>query len=108
MFRQPFAIPAILLLTVGLPLVLGVIPRNRLYGFRTKKTLLDDGIWYDVNRFAGVAIVIASLVYLVVASAWPYSRAAADNISIWSLHLAAFAGPLAVALIASGLYARRF
>jgi hypothetical protein len=108
MFAQPFAIPALLLFLVSVPLVMGLIPRNRLYGFRTKKTLSDDGIWYPVNRFAGVAIVIASVVYVVVAVARPYDRAAADNFSIWLLHLAAFAGPLAAALIVSGLYVRRF
>jgi uncharacterized membrane protein len=107
MSTQPFAVPAILLLIVALPLVLGVIPRNRLYGFRTKKTLADDAVWYPVNRFAGVAILIASGVYALAAMTWPYDRAAPDNFSIWLLHLAAFAGPLLVGLVAAGSYLKR-
>jgi len=107
MFAQPFAIPAILLFLVSVPLVLGVIPRNRLYGFRTKKTLSDDRIWYRVNRVAGFAVMIASGVYGVVAMASPYDRAAPDNFSIWLLHLAAFAGTLVVGLVGAGWYARR-
>jgi uncharacterized membrane protein len=107
MFLQPFAVPALLLLIVAVPLVLGVIPRNRLYGFRTKKTLSDDGVWYAVNRFAGIAIMLASVVYALAARTWPYDRAAVDNFSIWLAHLAAFAGPLVVALIVSASYARR-
>jgi len=107
MFAQPFAVPALLLFVVALPLVLGLIPRNRLYGFRTKKTLSDDGIWYQVNRFAGVAILIASGAYGFVATFYPYDRTAPDNFSIWLAHLAGFAGPLAVGLIAAGSYSRR-
>jgi uncharacterized membrane protein len=106
MFAQPFAIPALLLFVVAVPLVLGLIPRNRLYGFRTAKTLSDDGIWYRVNRLAGFAVMIASAVYGVVAVVWPYDRAAPDNFSIWLLHLAAFAVPLVVGLSVSGWYAR--
>ena len=106
MFAQPFAIPALLLFLVSAPLVAGLIPRNRLYGFRTAKTLSDDGIWYRVNRLAGLAVMIASAVYGAVAANWPYDRAAPDNFSIWLLHLAAFAGPLVVALSVAGWYSR--
>lgn len=107
MFTQPFAVPALILFIVALPLVLGLIPPNRLYGFRTKKTLSDDVVWYGVNRFAGIAIMVASVVYALAARTWPYDRAAPDNFSIWLLHLAAFAGPLLVGLIAAGSYSRR-
>jgi hypothetical protein len=107
MSAQPFAVPALLLFIVAVPLVLGVIPRNRLYGFRTTKTLSDDGVWYRVNRLAGVAVMIASGVYGAVAVTWPYDRAAADNFSTWWLHLAAFAGPIVVGLIVAGWYAKR-
>jgi SdpI/YfhL protein family len=106
MFAQPFAVPALLLAIVALPLVAGMIPRNRLYGFRTKKTLSDDVIWYRVNRFAGVAILVASGVYGAVAILWPYDRAAADNFAIWLRHLAAFAGPLVVGLGLAGWYSK--
>jgi uncharacterized membrane protein len=107
MFSQPFAVPALLLFIVALPLIFGVIPRNRLYGFRTRKTLSDDVIWYSVNRFTGIAIVIASAIYLAATMIWPYSRAAADNFSVWLRHLAAFAVPLIVGLIAAASYSKR-
>jgi uncharacterized membrane protein len=106
-FTQPFAVPALVLFIVALPLVLGVVPPNRLYGFRTKKTLSDADVWYRVNRFAAIAIMLASVVYALAARTWPYDRAAVDNFSIWLVHLVAFAVPLAVALIVSASYARR-
>jgi predicted DNA repair protein MutK len=107
MSTQPFAVPALLLLIAAVPLVMGVIPRNRIYGFRTTKTLSDDGVWYRVNRRAGMAIVIASGVYGAVAVACPYDRAAADNFSTWLLHLAAFVGPIIVGLGVAAWDAKR-
>jgi hypothetical protein len=106
-FTQPFAIPALILFIVAIPLVLGVIPPNRLYGFRTKKTLSDANVWYRVNRFAGIVIMLASVVYALAARTWPYDRLAPDNFAVWLIHLGAFAAPLVVGLLASGRYARR-
>lgn len=103
MFTQPFAIPALILFIVGVPLAIGVIPRNRLYGFRTRRTLADDAVWYPVNRMAGWGIMIATAIYAMVAMAHPYDR----DFSVWLLHLAAFAIPLALALIVSGWYLSR-
>ena len=106
MFRQPFAVPALLFLILAFPLVIGAIPRNRLYGFRTRRTLSDDAVWYPVNRAAGIAIVIASAVYFAATMIWPYDRAAADNFSVWLRHLAAFAVPLIVGLSVAGWYSK--
>jgi len=106
MFGQPFAVPALLLFIVSVPLILGVIPRNRYYGFRVAKTLSDDGIWYRANRVAGVTLMITSGVYVFVAIAWPYDRAAIDNFSTWLVHLAGFATPLAVGLIIDAWYVK--
>jgi uncharacterized membrane protein len=103
MFTQPFAIPAFALFIVSIPLGLGLIPRNRFYGFRTRRTVADDAAWYPVNRFAGFAIMIASAIYGAVAMANPYNR----DFSVWLVHLAAFAGPLALAIIVTGRYASR-
>ena len=32
------------------PLILRMVPPNRLYGFRTKKTLSDSGLWYRADQ----------------------------------------------------------
>jgi len=103
MFTQPFAIPAFAFFILSIPLAIGAIPPNRLYGFRTRRTLANDAAWYRVNRLAGFGIMIASAIYGLVASARPYNR----DFSVWLIHLAAFAGPLALAIIVSGWYSRR-
>ena len=104
---QPFAVPALVLFIAAVPLVLGLIPRNRFHGMRTPQTLSDDGVWYLVNRLAGVAVMLASGVYGAVAVAWPYERSTSDNLSTWGLHLAAFAVPLIVGLSLAARYAKR-
>ena len=43
----------LLLLLLGIPLAKGKVRPNRLYGFRTKKTLSDESVWYIANRYAG-------------------------------------------------------
>jgi hypothetical protein len=103
MFTQPFAIPAFAFFVLSIPLAIGVIPPNRLYGFRTRRTFADEALWYRVNRMVGFGIMIASAIYAVVAIKHPYDR----DFSVWLLHLAAFAGPLALAIIVSGWYSRR-
>jgi hypothetical protein len=104
---QPFAFPALLLSLASLPLVFGVIPRNRFYGFRTRTTLSDDGIWYRVNRLAGTAVLVSSCIYGAVALAMPYDRSAPDNFPLWGAHLAAFVLPLIAGLALAGWYAKR-
>jgi len=94
MSSQPFLIPAVIIVLVTIPLILGLIPRNRAYGIRTGKTLSDDRMWYAVNRFGGWTLLGASVFYLGVGMIFPCSTAAGTALLPWSLHLAAFVGPL--------------
>jgi uncharacterized membrane protein len=103
MSSQLFFVPAVIIFVVSLPLILGLVPRNRIYGIRTRKTLSDDRTWYSVNRFGGRMILGASAFYLIVATIFPYSGAA---LPAWSLHLAAFAGPLLVSALVIARHAR--
>ena len=49
---------------VALPLALRKVPPNRLYGFRTKRTLSDTQLWYEANARGGINLVVASAVAL--------------------------------------------
>lgn len=60
---------AALFFAVSVPLALGKVPPNRLYGFRTPRVLADDRVWYPVNRVAGrrgmgFSIVLGALAIL--------------------------------------------
>jgi SdpI/YfhL protein family len=107
MTSQPFAVPALFFFIAAVPLVFGLIPPNRLYGFRIPKALSDDRVWYTVNRLGAPAVMVASMVYGVIAVCVPYHRSASDNFAVWTIHLAAFVLPLAIGLGVVVRYAKR-
>lgn len=57
-----------LLAVTSVPLVLGWVPRNYVYGFRFAVTLRDDRTWYTINRqFGREAIVFGVLIAMPAA-----------------------------------------
>src|SRR5262245_40099070 len=99
MLRQPFVVPAILILVSALPLIFGLIPPNRGYGVRTTKTLSSSESWYRANRYGGWVLVLASILYLVIAAIVPNPPPPGDSLLIWLLHLSVFLGSLIVSLL---------
>jgi uncharacterized membrane protein len=97
-----FLVPCAVILVATIPLALGVVPPNRFYGFRTRKSLSDPKLWFRANRFAGCALFIASgastIVYLV-------SPEYASGRSL--IGLGVFVVPLALALAACFAYLGR-
>jgi hypothetical protein len=72
-----YLIPVVMAV-LAVPVVLGKVPPNPIYGFRTPKTLSSPGIWYAANRIAGWMLIGAAAVTtcfnLVLSSiepAWP-------------------------------------
>ena len=51
-----------LILLLGIPLIMQKIKPNNYYGFRTKKTLSDEEVWYTANSFAGKMMVIIGFI----------------------------------------------
>src|ERR1700733_12139788 len=94
--HPPFLIPAILILIFCVPLVLRLVPPNRFYGIRTKKTLSDKEIWYRVNARGGLGLMVSSLSYLVTMHLVAYD---ARNLSTVFAHMALFIGPMLVLLL---------
>lgn len=61
-----FIVPLVML-ALAIPLIRGKIPRNYFYGFRTRRTLSSDRVWYPANRASGIALAAAGLVWLAAA-----------------------------------------
>ena len=68
-----YLLSGLVLSVLSLPLVLGKIPPNQVYGFRVPATLGSPEIWYAVNRYAGkwllgagTAIVLAAVLFYLV------------------------------------------
>lgn len=51
-----------LLSALSVPLMMGKIPPNGLYGFRVKKTMDNPEIWFPVNAYSGKWLLAAGLV----------------------------------------------
>ena len=52
-----FAATGLIFIALGLPLKNGRVKPNIWYGFRTRKTLSNDDIWYTVNRVTGADMI---------------------------------------------------
>ena len=72
-----FAATGLLFVGLSIPLMRKRIPPNPYYGFRTRKTMSDPKIWYEVNRIqgndlfvAGSLITFSSFTMLAIARAW--------------------------------------
>jgi hypothetical protein len=62
-----FVMSGLVLAAISVPLILGRIPPNGLYGFRVRKTMEHPEIWYPVNKYAGERLLIASLLMILAA-----------------------------------------
>lgn len=51
-----------LLIIVGLPLALRLIPPNQFYGFRTTTAFSSSEVWYRLNFLTGLALIVAGIV----------------------------------------------
>ncbi|PKN33967.1 MAG: hypothetical protein CVU61_11035 [Deltaproteobacteria bacterium HGW-Deltaproteobacteria-19] len=56
----------IVLFLVSLPLYVGKIKRNSIYGFRIAKAFESEENWYAVNRFGAGAMMLWSVVLAMV------------------------------------------
>jgi uncharacterized membrane protein len=52
----------LLLIAISIPLIQRRIKPNGWYGFRTRRTLSNPQIWYDVNAHAGKRLFVSGLI----------------------------------------------
>ena len=50
---ERYTAAGILLAALSIPLILGHVPPNHWYGFRTSKTLSSAKLWRAANQYAG-------------------------------------------------------
>ena len=61
------AVAGLLIAALSLPLILGKVPPNLWYGFRTPRTLSDPSIWYPANSYAGRWLLISGVLIALAA-----------------------------------------
>ncbi len=53
MALQPQCSIGVVMVVVSIPLAARMVPRNPLYGVRTRKALASDRNWYEINAYGG-------------------------------------------------------
>jgi uncharacterized membrane protein len=54
---------------ISLPLIFRKVPPNPVYGYRTRITLSDEALWYEVNAYFGLRFLLSSLLPACIAVA---------------------------------------
>lgn len=101
-FAISFLVPCGIIAAASIPLMLNIVPPNRVYGFRTRQTLADRKLWFRANRYAGCALFIASGLsagIFAIRPEYASGRSLAGFVT--------FVGPLIIAVLASFAYVRR-
>jgi len=58
-----FVLPVVAMI-LGIPMALELIPPNRFFGYRTRKTLSSESVWYRANRAAGWSLLLCGMAAL--------------------------------------------
>jgi len=52
---------SLVLLAFAIPLALGLVPRNTVYGYRTRATMENDAIWFAANAYFGKKLIVGAV-----------------------------------------------
>lgn len=96
---------AFLFALLGIPLMFRRIPRNVVYGFRTRSTLNDDRVWYEANAHFGRGLLIASLA-TALAIVVLYRVGGLAPATFLKASVVALVAPLVVAILATSRFVR--
>ena len=69
----------ILTVLLSIPLILRIVPMNRVYGIRIRKAFISPHNWYAINAYGGKLLLAFGLVPAFIQLAWPRLRTAADQ-----------------------------
>ena len=97
----------LLILMLSLPMILGKVPPNGAYGFRTPKTMSSPEVWYPANRAAGWFMLAAMVVSICfnLALWWTFPEWPLERMLSWMT--GGMMIPLLISLLASFSYLRR-
>jgi uncharacterized membrane protein len=95
-------IPTAIIAAVSVPLVLKLVPPNRVYGVRTSQTLASREVWFRVNRVAGFALIAAAGTAMCFYLGDPELASGRSFLGVLALIV-----PVISALAVTGAYARR-
>ena len=83
---------------ISLPLIFRKVPRNPVYGYRTRATLKDDTIWYEANAYFGRWFLAASALTSAIAVVIDMWRGISPEAYL-KVSIALLVAPVAIAAI---------
>jgi uncharacterized membrane protein len=96
---------SVVLILVAIPLALGKVPPNVVYGFRTRATLSSEEIWYDANAYFGRRLIVACLCGMLAAWALYVLKPFPPDVFL-PVSLVVLVAPTLVAAVATARYVR--
>ena len=97
-------ISSIVIVVISIPIILGKVKPNGLYGFRTYKTLSNETIWYKANKFLGYTLVFAGLISILLTLLKEYYPQLIPFSSYHYFGIVVFIVPIFIATISSLVY----
>jgi hypothetical protein len=101
-----FLISGVILVALSIPMIMGKVAPNDIYGFRVPDTMNNPRIWYAVNAYSGKWLLITGLIFIATCI-FTYLI---PGISVDSYSLICMAGffiPMTIGFIKSSRYAKQ-
>ncbi|MBI1397504.1 MAG: hypothetical protein GC151_16145 [Betaproteobacteria bacterium] len=97
---------SLILSAIAIPLALQLVPRNAVYGFRTRATVRGDEIWFAANAYFGKALIVASAIGCLLAIAVYFFPLPGELVV--PVYVICFAVPSGLAALATLRYVRQW
>ena len=91
----------------GIPMALGLVPPNRFYGLRTRRTLSSADVWYRANRVCGRCLAIAGIAALCHNALFRHDHADLPSATQQLFMTISTGVSLALGLVVSAFYVRK-
>jgi len=98
-----FLISGVILVALSIPMILGKVAPNPIYGFRVPDTMNNPKIWYAVDAYSGKWLLITGLIFIATCILSNFI----PNISVDTYSLICIAGffiPMTIGFIMSWKY----
>ena len=97
---QPILIPVgILFIVLSVPVILKMVKPNPWYGFRTPKTLSNEGVWYRANYVFGWDLAGAGAIIILAGFMMPDIATHFPDVTAKRLQAVLVVGALGVAIL---------
>ena len=94
-----------LFVVVSLPLIFRKVPRNPIYGYRTRAVLSNDALWYEANAYFGRWLIVASMLAAGTAVALNLWRGVSPGAYL-KISVVLLVAPVVVAGLLTGRFVR--